>query len=163
MPPHNLSQILQVALWLPTDVSPLVGTNLDDMFVYYETAKVQAYATPTEIRLIIRLQLRGTDRVMNLYRTEPLPIYEPLLRRHVQILPETMYMAVSESRQYYCLLQRQASKIVNKDYSLYVNPSCSGPFYFGKHDLAHEHCNKIILRKTFKPVWIHYKGTSFLI
>jgi hypothetical protein len=75
LPPHNLSQILQqVALRLPTDVSLLAGTSLEDMFLYYEVAKVQAYTTPTEIRLIIRLPLRGTDRVMNLYRTEPLPI-----------------------------------------------------------------------------------------
>jgi len=66
------------------------------MFVYYETARVQAYAIPSEIRLIIRLPLRGADR-MSFYRTEPLPIYEPLLERHMQIQPESMYMAVSES------------------------------------------------------------------
>jgi len=104
LPPHNLSQILQqVALKLPTDVSLVAGTGLDDMFIYYEMAKVQAYATPSDIRLIIRLPLRGADRVMNLYRTEPLPVYEVMLKRHVQIQPETMYMAVSESRQYYSL------------------------------------------------------------
>ena len=105
LPPSNLSQILQrCALRLPTDVSLLAGTSLEDMFIYYEVAKVQAYGTPSEIRLLIRLPLRGTDRVMNLYRTEPLPMYEPLLKRHVQILPESMYLAVSESRQYYSLL-----------------------------------------------------------
>ena len=76
LPPHNLSQILQqVALRLPTDVSLLAGTSMEDMFIYYEIAKVQAFATPSEIRLVIRLPLRGNDRVMNLYRTEPLPIY----------------------------------------------------------------------------------------
>jgi hypothetical protein len=74
------------------------------MFVYNETAKVEAYATPSEIRLIIRLPLRGADRVMNFYRTEPLPIYELLLERHMQIQPESMYMAVSENRQHYSLL-----------------------------------------------------------
>ena len=175
LPPHNLSLILQqVALRLPTDVSLLTGTNVEDMFVYYETAKVQAYATPTEIRLVIRLPLRGTDRVMNLYKTEPLPVYEPLLKRHVQILPETMYMVVSESRQYYSLLtaadiqncQQGSFTVCESEFPLYHKrtPSCSGALYFGKHELAHEHCNKIILRKNFKPVWIHYKGTpSFWI
>jgi hypothetical protein len=74
------------------------------MFIYYVIAKVQAYAIPSETRLIIRLPPRGTHRVMNLYRTESLPIYEPLLNTHVQIHRETMYMAVSESRQYYYLL-----------------------------------------------------------
>jgi len=41
LPPHNLSQILQqVALRLPTDVSLLAGTSLEDMFVYYKVARV---------------------------------------------------------------------------------------------------------------------------
>jgi hypothetical protein len=43
-------------------------------------------------------------------------------------------------------------------------PTCSGVLYFGKHDLAHEHCDKVVLRRNFKPVWIHYKSTpSFWI
>ena len=58
----------------------------------------------------------------NLYRTEPLPIYEPLLERHMQIQPESMYMAVSESRQYYSLLT-PADLCVRRDYSPYVKPS----------------------------------------
>ena len=41
---------------------------------------------------------------MNLYTTESLPVFEPLLHRHIQITPQTMYMAVTESRQYYSLL-----------------------------------------------------------
>jgi hypothetical protein len=123
LPPHNLSQILQqVALRLPTDVSLLAGTSLEDMFIYYDVARVQAYATPSEFRLVIRLLLRGTDRVMNLYKTEPLPIYENVLKRHVQIVPETMYMAVTESRQYYSLL-RQTYTNVSRDSSLYVKLS----------------------------------------
>jgi hypothetical protein len=40
LPPHNLSQILQVTLRLPIDVSLLAGTSLEDMFIYYEVARV---------------------------------------------------------------------------------------------------------------------------
>jgi hypothetical protein len=143
------------------------------MFIYYGIAKVQAYATSSEIRLIIRLPLRGTDRVMNLYRTESLPIYEPLLRRHVQIEPETMYMAVSESTQYYSLLtpadlrkcQQGLFTICESEFPLYHKrtPSCSGALYFGKHDLAHEHCNKIILRKPLSKYGYTIRDTSFWI
>ena len=77
-------------------------------------------------------------------------------------------MAVSESRQYYALLtpadlhkcQKGLFTICESEFPLYHKriPSCSGALYFGKHDLAHGHCNKVILRKNFKPVWIHYKG-----
>jgi hypothetical protein len=147
---------------------------MEDMFIYSEVARVQAYATPSEIRLVIRLPLRGTDRDMNLYKTEPLPVYEMVLKRHVQIVPETMYMAVTESRQYYSLLtaadlhkcQQGLLTICQVEFPLYHKrtPKCSGALYFGKHNLAHEHCDKVILRRNFKPVWIHYKGTpSFFI
>lgn len=175
LPPHNLSQILQqVALRLPTDVSLLAGTSLEDMFIYYEVAKFQACATSFEIRLVIRLSLRGNDSVMNLYRIEPLPTYEPLLKRHVHILPETMYLAVLESRQCYSLLtaadlhncQEGLFTICKAEFPLYHKrtPSCSGALYFGKHELAHKHCNKVVPQKTFKLVWIPYKVTpSFWI
>jgi hypothetical protein len=50
--------------------------------------------------------------------------------------------------------------ICESEFPLYHKgiPSCSGALYLGKHELAREHCNKITLRKKFKPVWIHYKG-----
>jgi hypothetical protein len=60
----------------------MAGTGLEDLFIYYEVAKVHAYTTSTETLLLIRILLCGTDRVTNLYRTEPLPVYEPLLGRH---------------------------------------------------------------------------------
>jgi hypothetical protein len=83
LPPHNLSQTLQqIVLTLPSDMSLVAGTGLEDMFIYYEAEKFHVYTTSTQIRLLIRIPLRGTDRVMNLYRTEPLPVYKPLLGRH---------------------------------------------------------------------------------
>ena len=146
--PHNLSQILQqVALSLPNDAALIAGTNLEHMFIYYEIARLHAYVKSSEIRLVIRFPLRGTDRVMNLYRTEPLPIYEPLINRHVQIVPEAIYMAVSESKQYYSLLtsadlqicQQGMFTICESEFPLYhkCTPSCSGALYFGKNKLAH--------------------------
>jgi hypothetical protein len=59
------------------------------MYVYYEVAKVQAYATTTAIRLVVRLPLRGAERVMTLFKSVPLPAYSGILGRHVQIEPET--------------------------------------------------------------------------
>jgi hypothetical protein len=55
IPPHNLSSIL------PQDVSLIAGTTIENMYVYYEVAKVQAYATITAIRLVVRLPLRRAD------------------------------------------------------------------------------------------------------
>jgi hypothetical protein len=169
LPPHNLSQILQqVALMLPSDATLIAGTDLEDMFIYYDIARVHAYATSSEIRLVIRFPLRGTDCVMNLYKTKTLPVYEPVLRRHIQIVPEVMYMAVTESRQHYSLLtladlhkcQQGLFTICESDFPLCHKGtrSCSGALSFGKNKMAHEYCNKINLKRDFKQVWIHHKG-----
>jgi hypothetical protein len=105
IPPHNLSFILREVLFkLPQDVSLIAGTTIENMYVYYEVAKVQAYATTTAIRLVVRLPLRGADRVMNLFKSVPLPVYVEVLGRHVQIEPETLYLAVAGNGQYYSLL-----------------------------------------------------------
>jgi hypothetical protein len=62
IPPHNLSSILREVLFkLPQDVSLIAGTTIENMYAYYEVAKVQAYATTTAIRLVVRLPLRGAD------------------------------------------------------------------------------------------------------
>jgi hypothetical protein len=95
IPPHNLSAILQgVILKLHPGVSLIAGFESEDMYIHYEVARVQAYATRTAIRLVVRLPLRGADRVMTLFRTVPLPVYFPALDRHIQIEPETLYLAV---------------------------------------------------------------------
>jgi hypothetical protein len=105
IPPYNLSKILQeVNLRLPHDVSLIAGSDMDNMYVYYDVAAVQAYATPTEILLVVRLPLRGADRVMTLFKGAPLPTYSEVLQRHFEIEPETPHLAVTENRQYYSLL-----------------------------------------------------------
>jgi hypothetical protein len=94
----------QVILKLPQDVSLIAGFTIENIYIYYEVAKVQAYATTTAIRLVVRIPLRGADQVMNTFKSVPLPVYSEVLRRHVQMEPETLYLAVTENGQYYSLL-----------------------------------------------------------
>jgi hypothetical protein len=54
--------------------------GMDDKNIYYSVAKVQAYSTAGSIRLVVRIPLRGSDRVMTLYRVESLPTYSALNR-----------------------------------------------------------------------------------
>jgi hypothetical protein len=105
---------------------------------------------------------------MSDWSSQSAQVYEPLLGRHVQIIPEKMYVAVTESRQYYSVLtspdvqncEQGMFTICESEFPFYhkVTPSCLGALYFGKHELAYEHSNKVILRKDFKPVWIHQNG-----
>jgi hypothetical protein len=71
--------------------------DAEHMFRYYEVARVQAYATPTAIRFVVRIPLRGAERIATVFRTIPLPVYVSVVGRHIQIEPETLYLAVSES------------------------------------------------------------------
>jgi hypothetical protein len=75
----------EVILKLPQDVSLIAGFTIEN--IYYEVAKVQAYATTTAIRLVVRIPLRGADRVINLFRSVPLPAYSEVLGRQVQMEP----------------------------------------------------------------------------
>jgi hypothetical protein len=75
VPPQNLS-----VLKLPRDVSFLTGTKLDCMNVYYIVVKVQAYSTAGFIRLVVRIPLRGVDRVMTLCQVESLTTYSDSTR-----------------------------------------------------------------------------------
>jgi hypothetical protein len=85
IPPHNLSTILrEVILKLPQDVSLIAGFTIENMYVCYEVAKVQANTTTTAIRLVVRLPLRGADRVMTLFRSVPLTVYSGVLGRHIK-------------------------------------------------------------------------------
>jgi hypothetical protein len=134
--------------------------------------KLQRYrlinTTTTAIRLVVRLPLRGADRVMILFKSVPLPVYSEILGRHVQIEPETLYLAVTENGQYYSLLttadlqkcQLGLFAICEATFPFIhkTRASCSSAFYFGQVEFAHQNCRKIILRENFNPVWLHVKG-----
>ncbi|PNF19103.1 hypothetical protein B7P43_G10550 [Cryptotermes secundus] len=149
IPPHNLSKILQeVALRLPQDVSLIAGFTVENMYVYYEVATVQAYATATTIRLIVRIPLRGADRVMTVFKSVPLPTYSDVLGRHIQIEPEAPYLAVTENRQYYSPLAtadlqqcRKGSVTICEATFPFIHKNqatCVSALYFGQTDFAHK-------------------------
>ena len=169
IPPHNLSKILQeVALRLPQDVSLIAGFTVENMYVYYEVATVQAYATATTIRLIVRIPLRGADRVMTVFKSVPLPTYSDVLGRHIQIEPEAPYLAVTENRQYYSPLAtadlqqcRKGSVTICEATFPFIHKNqatCVSALYFGQTDFAHKFCRKVILNEKFNPVWLQAKG-----
>lgn len=62
------------------DISLISGTSMENMDLCYDVARVQAYVTTSAIRLVIRIPLRGADRVMILFRSTPLPTYLKVLK-----------------------------------------------------------------------------------
>jgi hypothetical protein len=171
IPPHNVSKILkEVILKLPTNVSLIAGFNVESMYIYYDVATVQAYATTTAIRLVVRLPLRGADRVKTLFRNVPLPTYSKVLARHIQIEPEAPYLAVTENGQYYSLLTtadlqqcKQGLFAICEATFPFIHKtraSCSSVLYFGQTEVAHATCRKCIHNENFSPVWLVAKGVN---
>jgi hypothetical protein len=105
---------------------------------------------------------------MNLFKSVPLPVYVEVLGRHIQIEPETLYLAVAENGQYYSLLttadvlQCQLGLMAICDATFpfihKTRASCSSALYFGQADLVYENCQKRILKENFNPVWLYVKG-----
>jgi hypothetical protein len=72
--PYNLSVILQqVSLQLRAGLSMLTGLTVEDMYVYYTVATVHAVATSKNIRLLVDIPLKATDRQFELYQVHSLP------------------------------------------------------------------------------------------
>jgi hypothetical protein len=105
---------------------------------------------------------------MTLFRGAPLPSYSEILKRHIQIEPETTYLAVTENRQYYSLLTtadlQQCKKglftICEATFPFIhkTRATCASALYFGQVELVHKICRKVILVKNFNPVWLQAKG-----
>jgi hypothetical protein len=74
------------------------------MHACYDVARVQAYSATGSMRLVVRLPLIGTDRLMILYWVESLSTYS-VLKRPIQIQPKAKYFVVTENRQYYALVE----------------------------------------------------------
>jgi hypothetical protein len=140
------------------------------MYIYYDVSRVQAYATIGAIRLVVRILLRGANRIMTLYRVEPLPKYSATINRSIQIEPESGYFAMTENRQYYSLLQE--ADIQHCDHGLITIcdaifplihkqvPSCTSALYFGQDKVVHDFCRKLILQENFKPLWIYARNKN---
>jgi hypothetical protein len=141
---------------------------MENVYVYYDVATVQAYATTSAIRLVVRIPLRGADRVMTLFKSMPLPTYSESLGRFVQIEPETSHFAVTENRQYYSLLTTADLQQCKHGlfticeatfpFSHKTRSSCTSALYFGQINYVHEFCRKFILGTYFNPVWLHVKS-----
>jgi hypothetical protein len=56
---------------------------IENMCSCYDVAKVQMYATVMPIRLVVRISLRGADRVMILFRSMFLSVYSKVLGGYI--------------------------------------------------------------------------------
>jgi hypothetical protein len=101
MNPYNLSVILQqVSLQLPLGVSMFTGLTVEDMYVYYTIAVVNAVATSKSIRLFIDIPLKAADRYFELYQAHSFPFFRMGINRFIMIDEHFSYIAVAENRQF---------------------------------------------------------------
>jgi hypothetical protein len=145
---HSTSQLIQN--FARGHFQTASGRFVNSWLVYYEVATVQAYATMTAIRLVVRIPLRGADRVMTIFKSMPLPTYLDVLGRCIKIEPEAPYLAVTENREYYSLLtdaelqqyKRGLFTICEAPFPFMrkTRATCAPALYFSQTGLAHKLC-----------------------
>jgi hypothetical protein len=99
---------------------------------------------------------------MTLFKNVPLPTYSEVIGRHIQIEPETPYLAVTEHRQYYSLLTtadlqqcKKGSVTICEATFPFIHKNqatCTSALYFGQADFANKFCRKLILNEKFNPI-----------
>jgi flagellin-specific chaperone FliS len=100
--PYNLSVILQqISLQLPAGLSMLTGLTVEDMYVYYTTATVHAGATSKNIRLLVDIPLKATDRHFELYQVHSYPFFHEGIGKFIMIDEVFTYLAVAKNRQFF--------------------------------------------------------------
>jgi len=172
--PYNLSVILQqVSLQLPAGLSMLTGLAVEDMYVYYTIATVHAVAETRNIRLLVDIPLKATDRYFELYQVHSLPFFHEGIGKFIMIDEAFTYLAVAENRQFFALMTPyMLSKRTQGTYTVCpsdmvlrsaVKPSCLTALFLGKADVVLLQCKRVILDGTFEPVWIRSPDTSYWI
>jgi hypothetical protein len=128
--------------------------------MYYEIATEHAYATTTDIRLVVRIPLTGADRVMTLQKPAPTNLLRYILGRHIQIEPEAPYLAVTENRQYYSILTtanlQQCKGLFTMCEAIFSLAKSLG-FVFLSDFLAYKFCRKFIRNENCNPIWLQAK------
>jgi hypothetical protein len=83
--PQNLSDILQqVSLQLPAGLSMLTGLTVEEMYVYFIVATVNAVATSKIIKLLIEIPLKAADRYFEFYQVHSLPFFHTSIGKSVK-------------------------------------------------------------------------------
>jgi hypothetical protein len=172
--PYNLSVILQqVSLQLPAGLSMLTGLTVEEMYVYYTVAEVHAVATSRNIRLLIDIPLKASDRYFELYQVHSLPFFRKGIGQFMMMDEIFAYLAVAESRQFFAVISPQlVSKCKQEIYT--VCPSdvvlmaageqhCLIALFLGKEDIAFRKCKRLVMNDSFEPIWIRSPDYSYWI
>jgi hypothetical protein len=149
----------------------LTGLTVEEMYVYYTVAVVHAIATSKNIRLLVDIPLKATDRYFELYQVHSLPFFHKGIGRFVMIDEMFAYLAVAENRQFFAIFSPYLSKCKQEIYTVrpdVVLRTAGEPHYLtalflGKEDTALRKCKRLVLNESFEPIWIRSPDYSYWI
>jgi hypothetical protein len=95
--PTTLQNIWRnVTLHLPEGYELMVGTRTENVYIYYELAKVSLVAKSYSIKLIVSVLLKTTNSYFHLYRIVILP--QPIAsNKHVRYSTDYTYFEIQQS------------------------------------------------------------------
>jgi hypothetical protein len=132
------------------------------MHIFYAASEITALATGEAIRLIIQFPLKTESRTYSVYNPIPLPMFEPNLRRFIQVQVRKHKLAISSDRRSYMIMSDEYIRsckegivgicpgtipIIDRAYE-----TCLSGLFFGTYQ-GHSLCTREILPEEFRPVF----------
>ncbi|XP_039299556.1 uncharacterized protein LOC120355274 [Nilaparvata lugens] len=170
VPPQNLSLIMQQVVGkLPTGLSLLTTTEIDQIYEYYHFVTVHAVSTITGICLSLDIPLKSPNRYFTLYSIQPIPFYDTLSDKYIVTKVQEDYLAVSYDRQrYVTMTHSDVNKCVRGLYTLCPldlpvmlhSNSCVYHMFIGDEQLVQRYCEKFVISGQFEPFLYKIKETN---
>lgn len=164
LPPEKLNSILkEVVPKLPTGLSLVINTEIDQIYHYYNLAKVSAIAYKNVIRLFINIPLQSNENQYELYSVKLLPYYDKSLAQFLTIKSDDKYLAVSMNQQKYAVLsESEKNQCMEPPYgvcpisipllSTVESSNCAYAMYSGDIKKIKELCQRTIVTNFQTPI-----------
>ncbi|XP_039279776.1 uncharacterized protein LOC120350448 [Nilaparvata lugens] len=170
LPPQNLSVILQqVVNKLPTGLSLLTTTDIDQIYEYYHIITVHAASTSNTIRLFLEIPLKSPNRYFTLYSVKPLPFLDTESNQFFVIKVKEDFLAVSHDGQRHVpMTHSDVGKCSGELYTLCPpnlpvllnSNSCVFQLFVGNEQMVQKFCEKYLVSEHFEPVLYRIPETN---
>jgi hypothetical protein len=142
----------------------LTGLTVEEMYVYYAVAIVNAVATSKSIRLFSDIPLKVADRYFDLYQVHSIPFFHKGINNFVMIYEVFLYLAMAKNRQFFTLMTpdilskrtQELYTVCSSDLVLNTAGEQNGliALFLGIMNVVVKKCKQLTLNESFEPVWI---------
>ena len=159
--PTTLQSVLRsIIAHLPDGYTLFTGTQLNDMYLYYECIEVTVLADHQNIRLLLTIPMKTFDRHFTMYRLVTVLHRVANSQTFVQLATNFPYFLIDDSKQRYLLFtQADVERCTGKsiaicpvDTQIYSTTvlTCKLSLFFQRAD-ARQLCTRVVMLSNYPP------------